>query len=76
MFDLNMKVSDFENLGKIQFDKGMNHALNIVIKLLRDRICSDYNADSTCEHDVCAQNFELSESLETVKRGPVGKEVW
>lgn len=68
MFDFNMKLSDFENLGASKYDDGFKAALDIVIKLLKDRICFDFNADGTCEHAVCFQNYELSEGLETVKR--------
>lgn len=68
MFDLNMKMSDFEKIGKVEYNKGRNDALTKVIKLLQDRICEDYNADGACEHQVCQQNFELVEGLETVKR--------
>jgi hypothetical protein len=68
MFDLNMKLSDFENLGKKEYVKGRNDALTTVIKLLNDRICFDFKADNTCEHAVCFQNYDLAEGLETVKR--------
>lgn len=68
MFDFNMKLSDFENLGQTERNKGYVEALTIVIKLLNDRICFDYKADNNCEHQVCHQNYELAEGLETVKR--------
>jgi hypothetical protein len=67
-FDLNMKLSDFEKLGESGYNKGFVEALTIVIKILNDRICFDFKADSACEHAVCHQNFELAEGLETVKR--------
>lgn len=68
MFDFNMKLSDFEKLGTAGYDKGFVEALTIVIKLLNDKVCFDYKADSTCDHQVCPQNFELAEGLELVKR--------
>jgi hypothetical protein len=68
MFDFNMKISDFENMVQTEKNKGYVEALIIVIKLLNDRICSDFKADSTCEHQVCPQNYELAEGLELVKR--------
>lgn len=68
MFDFNMKLSDFEKLGTAGYDKGFVDALTTVIKLLNDKVCEDYFADSVCEHQVCPQNYELAEGLETVKR--------
>lgn len=67
-FDFNMKMSDFEKLGNSGYDKGFVEALTIVIKLLNDKICTDYNADGICEHEVCKHNFELAEGLEIVKK--------
>lgn len=71
MFDFNMKLSDFENLGASKYDEGFKAALDIVIKLLDDRICFDYKADNTCEHAVCFQNYELAEGLQTAKRNRI-----
>lgn len=68
MFDFNMKLSDFENMGQTERNKGYVEALTIVIKLLNDRICTDFNADGVCEHEVCPQNYEMAEGLELVKR--------
>lgn len=64
----NMKMSDFENIGKDQYNKGFAAALGTVIKLLGNQVCEDYNADGVCEHDKCATLNELSEGLEAVKR--------
>lgn len=69
MFDLNMKISDFEKLGESGYNKGFVEALTIVIKILNDKTCFDFKADSACDHAVCYQNFELAEGLETVKMG-------
>lgn len=64
----NMKLSDFENIGKDQYNKGFAAALTTVVKLLGNQICEDYNADNTCEHDKCSTLSELAEGLEAVKR--------
>jgi hypothetical protein len=63
----NMKISDFENIGKDQYDKGFVSALTTVIKLLSGQICDDYNADGICDHDKCPAFFEISEGLSSVK---------
>lgn len=63
----NMRMSDFENLGKEQYNKGFVAALSTVIKLLGNQICEDYNADGVCEHDKCHSFFELSEGLSSAK---------
>ncbi len=63
----NMKLTDFENIGKEQYNKGFVAALSTVVKLLSNQICEDYNADGTCEHDKCAAFFELSEGLSSAK---------
>jgi hypothetical protein len=64
----NMKLSDFENIGKDQYNKGFGAALTTVVKLLGNQVCEDYNADGTCEHDKCSTLNELAEGLEAVKR--------
>lgn len=64
----NMKLSDFENIGKDQYNKGFAAALGTVVKLLGNQICEDFNMDNTCEHDKCSTLYELSEGLEAVKR--------
>jgi hypothetical protein len=64
----NMKLSDFENMGKLQYDKGFADALSTVIKLLSNQICEDFNADSECEHEKCGVLNELSQGLESVRR--------
>lgn len=63
----NMKLTDFENIGKDQFNKGFAEALTIVIKLLSNQICEDYNADGACTHDGCSKFYELSEGIASVK---------
>lgn len=64
----NMKLSDFENIGKDQYNKGFSDALGTVIKLLGSQTCEDFNMDNECEHDKCSTLYELSEGLEAVKR--------
>jgi hypothetical protein len=63
-----MKLSDFQNIGKEQYNKGFSDALATVVKLLSSQICEDFNMDSTCEHDPCPALYELSEGLGAVKR--------
>lgn len=63
----NMKLSDFENIGKDQYNKGFAEALGIVVKLLSNQICEDYNADGVCQHDKCQVMYELSEGMALVK---------
>jgi hypothetical protein len=62
----NMRLTDFENIGKDQYNKGMRDALGIVIKLLSNQICEDFNADGTCEHDKCRAMDELSNGFSSV----------
>lgn len=64
----NMKMSDFENIGKDQYNKGFSAALGTVIKLLGGQICEDFNMDSECQHEKCSILYELSEGLEAAKR--------
>ena len=64
----NMKLSDFENMGKMEYDKGFGAALATVAKLLSSRICEDYNADGACGHSECDVLNELSEGIEAAKR--------
>lgn len=63
----NMKLSDFENIGKDQYNKGFRAALETVIKLLDSQICEDYLADTACEHDACQKISNLAEGLSGVK---------
>lgn len=63
----NMKLSDFEQIGKAEYNKGFAAALVTVIKLLGNQICEDYNADGECAHDKCSVLYELSEGLSLVK---------
>ena len=67
-FDFNMKLSDFENIGQKKYNEGFAAALTTVIKLLNDKVCFDFRADGTCDDQVCQQNYELAEGLESVKR--------
>lgn len=64
----NMKLTDFENIGKDQYNKGFGDALGTVVKLLGNQICEEFNMDNTCEHDKCSTLYELSEGLSAVKR--------
>ena len=63
----NMKLSDFENIGKDQYNKGFVAALIVVTKLLADQICEDFLADGQCGHDGCTKFSELSEGISSVK---------
>jgi hypothetical protein len=64
----NMKMSDFENIGKDQYNKGFAEALSVVVKLLSAQICEDFNADGKCEHDRCMPMYELSEGIAAVRQ--------
>jgi hypothetical protein len=63
----NMKLSDFENIGKVEYNKGFKTALETVVKLLDGQICEDFKADDVCEHPVCKSNATLAEGLMNVK---------
>lgn len=63
----NMKLSDFQNIGKDEYNKGFRDALATTIGLLANQICEDYNADGICEHDKCVVLYDLSEGLSSVK---------
>lgn len=63
----NMKLSDFENIGKTKYNEGFRAALETVIKLLDTQICEDYLADTVCEHDGCPKLSQLAEGLSGVK---------
>lgn len=63
----NMKMADLENLGKSEYNKGFAEALTIVIKLLSNQICEEYNADGVCKHDKCQAMFEMSEGISSAK---------
>lgn len=63
----NMKLSDFEQIGKMEYNKGFRAALETVIKLLDSQICEDYMADNACEHDGCPKMSQLAEGLSGVK---------
>lgn len=60
----NMKLADFEKWGQTEYNKGYKAALITMSKLLSDKICEDFNADGKCEHDLCKQNFEISNGLD------------
>jgi len=66
-----MKLSDFEQIGKIEYNKGFRAALETVIKLLDTQICEDYLADTACEHDACEKISNLAEGLSGVKNNIV-----
>jgi hypothetical protein len=63
----NMRLTDFENIGKAEYNKGFVAALSTVIKLLDNQICEDFNADGVCEHDKCSVLYDLSEGLFAAK---------
>ena len=67
----NMKLSDFEQIGKMEYNKGFRAALETVIKLLDSQICEDYMADNACEHDGCPKISQLAEGLSGVKNNIV-----
>jgi hypothetical protein len=63
----NMRLSDFEQIGKMEYNKGFRAALETVIGLLDKQICEDFLADDTCEHDGCAKFSALAQGIITVK---------
>ena len=63
----NMRLADFEQLGKVEYNKGFRAALETVIKVLDAKACDDYKADNICEHEVCGYASELAEGLMGVK---------
>ena len=67
----NMRLSDFEQIGKTEYNKGFRAALETVIKLLDTQICEDYMADNTCDHDGCAKIANLAEGISGVKNNIV-----
>lgn len=62
-----MRLSDFEKIGKEEYNKGFRSALETVIKLLDTQICEDYLADNVCDHDGCVKLAGLAEGLMNVK---------
>jgi hypothetical protein len=67
----NMKLSDFEQIGKVEYNKGFRAALETVIKLLDTQVCEDYLADTACDHDGCAKISTLAEGISGVKNNIV-----
>ena len=67
----NMKLSDFEQIGKAEYNKGFRAALETVIKLLDSQTCEDYLADGECQHDGCAKMSTLAEGISGVKNNIV-----
>lgn len=67
----NMKLSDFEQIGKAEYNKGFRAALETVIKLLDSQTCEDYLADGTCDHDGCPKMATLAEGISGVKNNIV-----
>ena len=63
----NMKLTDFENMGKEHYNKGFKDALSVVIKILDKSICEDYIADGECEHQVCPHNTEIVSGLKNAQ---------
>ena len=60
----NMKLSDFENWGQAEYNKGYKAALETMSKLLSAKICEDFNADGVCDDQLCAQNSDISNGLD------------
>jgi hypothetical protein len=67
----NMRLSDFEQIGKAEYNKGFRAALETVIKLLDTQVCEDYMADTACDHDGCPKISSLAEGLAGVKNNIV-----
>lgn len=63
----NMKLSDFENIGKAEYNKGFAAALETVVKVLDSQICQDYVLDGECQHDGCVKISQVAEGLMNVK---------
>jgi hypothetical protein len=63
----NMRLSDFEQIGKAEYNKGFRAALETVIKLLDQQVCEDFLADDVCDHDGCTKFSALSQGIITVK---------
>jgi hypothetical protein len=63
----NMRLSDFEQIGKAEYNKGFKSALETVIKLLDGQVCEDYTADNDCDHDGCVKIAAIAEGLMGVK---------
>jgi hypothetical protein len=64
---VNMRLSDFEQIGKVEYNKGFKAALETVIKLLDKQICEDYMADNSCDHDGCSKFSQLAVGISGVK---------
>lgn len=62
-----MKLTDFEQIGKIEYNKGFKAALETVTTLLDKQICEDFLADDVCEHDGCGKFSALAQGIITVK---------
>jgi hypothetical protein len=63
----NMRLSDFEQIGKAEYNKGFRAALEVVIKLLDKQICEDFLADNECAHDGCNKFSQLADGISGVK---------
>jgi hypothetical protein len=63
----NMRMSDFEQIGKDQYNKGFRAALETVVSLLDKQVCEDFLADDLCEHDGCTKFSAMSQGIMTVK---------
>ncbi len=63
----NMRLSDFEQICKAEYNNGFRAALETVIKLLDQQVCEEFLADDTCDHDGCPKFSALSQGIITVK---------
>jgi hypothetical protein len=63
----NMRLSDFEQIGKAEYNKGFRAALETVTNLLDKQVCEDFLADDVCDHDGCSKFSALSQGIITVK---------
>lgn len=64
---VNMKMSDFENLGQTKYNEGFRAGLETVVKLLDSQVCEDFRADDACDHDGCIKIASLAEGIVNVK---------
>ena len=63
----NMRLSDFEQMGQKEYNRGFRVALETVIKILDKQPCDTYRADDECEHEACGYASQLAEGLMSVK---------
>ncbi len=63
----NIRLSDFEQIGKAEYNKGFRAALETVTKLLDKQVCDTWLIEGSCDHDGCSKFAELSQGIITVK---------